>query len=131
MAELDESDIRACGGYLPLGRAGVASGTLGETEDGTGLGSGTLDQAENGTGLAGGTLSQTEDRTGLASATRVEGSDDAARDFLEPDVDAGGDDLLRGVVIADCGEAVPSRRPPTSAFGGTSPTRDGPPFGGG
>ncbi len=85
MEELDESDIRACGGYLPLGRAELASGTLGETENGTGLGSGTL----------------------------MEGSD----------VDAGGDDLLRGVVIADCGEAFPARRPPTSAFGGTSPTR--------
>ena len=55
MEELDESDIRACGGFLPLGRTGLASGTL-ETENGTGLGSGTL-QTENGTGLAGGTLS--------------------------------------------------------------------------
>ena len=72
--ELDESDIRACGGILPLGRTGLASGTLG--------------QAENGNGLAGGTLMQ--------------GSD----------VDAGGDDLLRGVVIADCGEAFPARPPP-------------------
>jgi hypothetical protein len=86
MAELDESDIRACGGYLPLGRAGLDGGTLGETENGTALGSG----------------------------TRVEEGSD---------VDAGGDDLLRGVVIADCGEAFPARRPPTSAFGGTSPTR--------
>ena len=80
--ELDESDIRACGGFLPLGRTGLASGTLetengtglasgtlGQTENGTGLAGGTLGQTENGTGLAGGTLSQTEDRTGLASGT--------------------------------------------------------------
>ncbi len=86
MEELDESDIRACGGYLPLGRAVLDGGTLGETEN----------------------------EGGLDSGTRVEEGSD---------VDAGGDDLLRGVVIADCGEAFPARRPPTSAFGGTSPTR--------
>ncbi len=86
LEELDESDIRACGGFLPVGVAGLAGGMVGETENGTALGSG---------------------------ARVEEGSD----------VDAGGDDLLRGVVIADCGEAFPSRRPPTSAFGGTSPTR--------
>ncbi len=86
LEELDESDIRACGGYLPLGRAGLDGGTLGETEN----------------------------EGGLDSGTRVEEGSD---------VDAGGDDLLRGVVIADCGEAFPARRPPTSAFGGTSPTR--------
>ena len=96
MEELDESDIRACGGFLPLGRTGLASGTL-ETENGTGLAGGTLetengtglaggtldrrrtalgwaggtlDQAENGTGLAGGTL-ETENGTGLAGGTRM------------------------------------------------------------
>ena len=37
-------------------------------------------------------------------------------------VDVVGDDLLRGAVIADCGEAVRVRRPPTAACGGTSPT---------
>ena len=37
--------------------------------------------------------------------------------------DAGGDDLLQGALVADCGEAFPARRPPTSAFGGPSPTR--------
>ena len=67
MEKLDESDIRACGGYLPLGRAGLAGGMV-ETENGTGLGSGTLDQVENGTGLACGTLGQTENDTGLAVA---------------------------------------------------------------
>jgi hypothetical protein len=59
-------------------------------------------------------LGETENEGGLDSGTRVEEGSD---------VDAGGDDLLRGVVIADCGEAFPARRPPTSAFGGTSPTR--------
>ena len=65
-SELDESDIRACGGFLPVGRTGLASGTL---------------EMENGTGLGGGTLGQAEARTGLASANFVHGSDDAARDL--------------------------------------------------
>ena len=125
--ELDESDIRACGGFLPLGRTGLASGTLetengtglaggtlGQTENGTGLAGGTLDQAENGTGLAGGTLDQAENGTGLAGGTQIESSVSA--------VDVGRDDLLGGAVIADCGEVVRVRRPPTAACGGTSPT---------
>ena len=32
--ELDASDIRACGGFLPLGRTGLASGTLADTAAG-------------------------------------------------------------------------------------------------
>ena len=39
--ELDASDIRACGGFLPVGRTGLASGTLAETAAGaTGRGAG-------------------------------------------------------------------------------------------
>ena len=56
MEELDESDIRACVGFLPLSRTGLASGTLGQTENGTGLGTGTLEETENGTGLGTGTV---------------------------------------------------------------------------
>ncbi len=89
MEELDESDIRACGGYLPLGRTELASGTLGETE--------------------------TEGVAWTVARGVEEGSD----------VDAGGDDLLRGVVIADCGEAFPRASPPPP------PSAAPPPRGGG
>ena len=41
--ELDASDIRACGGFLPLGRTGLASGTLDQAEDSTGLAGGRPD----------------------------------------------------------------------------------------
>ena len=118
MEKLDESDIRACGAYLPLGRAGLAGGMV-ETQSGTGLGSGTLDQVENGTGLACGTLGQTENDTGLASgalepedstgpasATLVEGSDDAALDFLEPAVEAGFGGVLPETGETASGESV-------------------------
>ena len=119
--ELDDSDIRACGGFLPLGRTGLASGTLGQTENGTGLAGGTLDQAENGTGLAGGTLDQAENGTGLAggalsvrrractglaSGTLVEGSDVAAGDFLESAVDAGFGGVLPATRETASGESV-------------------------
>ncbi len=87
-SELDESDIRACGGFLPLGRTGLASGTL-----------------------------DSEDRTGLAGRTVMGNSAGAG--------DVGGDDRLGEAVIADCGEAVRVRRPPTAACGGTSPTSSG------
>jgi hypothetical protein len=97
--DLDDSDIRACGGFLPLGRTGLAGGTLGQTE--------------NGAGLAGGTL-ETEDRADRACGTLIESSAGAG--------DVGRDDRLGGAVIADCGEAVRVRRPPTAACGGTSPT---------
>ncbi len=116
MEELDESDIRACGGFLPLGRTGLASATL-ETEDRAGLASGTLGQTEDATGLAGGTLDQAENGTEWTCGALMESSAGA--------VDVGGDDLLRGAVIADCGEAVRVRRPPTAACGGTSPTSSG------
>ena len=59
--ELDESDIRACGGFLPLGRTGLASGTL-EAENRIGL-AGTTLETENGSGLAGG--AQLEEGSGV------------------------------------------------------------------
>ncbi len=162
-SELDESDIRACGGFLPVGRTGLASATLG-TDDGT--------------GLCSGTLSETEASTGLASATLVHESDDAAGAVLESAGDAGiggispatgetasgesvtnepeldedvkssnyitnigfttnsgvdsgldnggiernfdGSEIVNGT--AECGETLRTRRPPTAACGGTSPT---------
>ena len=51
--DLDDSDIRACGGFLPLGRTGLASGTL-DSEERAGLAGGTLCHTEIGAGLAGG-----------------------------------------------------------------------------
>jgi hypothetical protein len=67
--ELDESDIRACGGFLPLGRTGLASATL-ETEHGSGLASGAL-EAENRTSLDSATLEMASG-AGLAGGTRME-----------------------------------------------------------
>ncbi len=115
-SQLDESDIRACGGFLPVGRTGLASATL-ETEDRTGLAGGTLGQTEDATGLAGGTLDQAENGTEWTCGALMESSAGA--------VDVGGDDRLGEAVIADCGEAVRVRRPPTAACGGTSPTSSG------
>ena len=85
--ELDASDIRACGGFLPLGRTGLASGTL--------------DQAEDSTGLASGTLTERS-----AGAADVEGDGR----------------LGESASAADGGEGFRTRRPPTAACGGTSPT---------
>ncbi len=59
-SELDESDIRACGGFLPLGRTGLASGTL-DSEDRTGLAGGTVMGNSAGAGDVGG-----DDRLGEA-----------------------------------------------------------------
>ena len=62
MEELDESDIRACGGFLPLGRTGLASGTPGQTENGSGLAGGTVRKARTSTLGSGATWPRRERR---------------------------------------------------------------------
>ena len=69
LEELDESDIRACGGYLPLGGTGLASGTLGETEDGTGLAGGTLVEGSDVDAGFGGVLPETGETASGESVT--------------------------------------------------------------
>ena len=71
--KLDASDIRACGGFLPLGRTGLASGTLTET---------------------------------AAGAADVEGDGRSGE----------------SATAVDTSEGFRTRRPPTAACGGTSPT---------
>ncbi len=77
--KLDAADIRACWGFLPLGRTGLAGGTL------------------------------TERSTGAADGEGDGRSGESAR-------------------AADGGEGFRTRRPPTAACGGTSPTGGRPAF---
>ena len=142
MAELDESDIRACGGYLPLGCAGLDGGTLGETENESGLDSGT--RVEEGSDVdadLGRVLPETGETAngesvtneanyheevkssnyitsiGLTTNSGVDSGLDKGE--IDHDFDGGGTDGGG----TDCGEAFRESRPPTAACGGTSPTR--------
>ena len=133
MEELDESDIRACGGYLPLGRNGLASGTLGETENGTGLAGGTLMEGSNVDAGFGGSSPATGETAGGESVTNEANLDEEVKssNYIKEfgftttfDVDSGLDkgeidyDFDGGETAgdADCGEAL--RVPRAAAVGG-------------
>ncbi len=134
MEELDESDIRACGGYLPLGRAVLDGGTLGETENEGGLDSGT--RVEEGSDVdadLGRVLRETGETANGESVTNeanyheeVKSSNyitsiglttnsgvDSGLDKGEIDHDFDGGEIAGD---AECGEALRTARPP--AVGG-------------
>ncbi len=123
---LDASDIRACGGFLPLDRTGLAGRTEAAASDAGGDGrtmvkSQTTQSAGEAvstrsvatrrveTPRSGGEASVSTDRSGVCDGTPS----------ASGEMRAGGED---GNGTADCGEAVRTRRPPTAACGGTSPT---------
>ena len=136
LEELDESDIRACGGFLPLGRTGLASGTL-ETENGSGLDSGT--RVEEGSDVDAGlgrVLPETgetasgESVTNEANFNEDVNSSNGFTDIgittnsgVDSGLDKGGIDGDFDGGETECGAAFRVRRPPTAACGGTSPTR--------
>ena len=134
MEELDESDIRACGGFLPLGRTGLASGTLGQTENGTGLAGGTVEGSDVDAGF-GGVLPETGETASGESVTNEANCHEELKSSnyianigitTNSGVDSGLDkgeidhDFDGGEI--DGGEALRVCRPPTAACGGTSPT---------
>ncbi len=102
--KLDAADIRACGGFLPLGRTGLASGT---------------DAAASDVGGDGRTMvkSQTTQSVGEAVAKRSLGT----RTIENPRSDCKAS-VSADAATADCDETLRTRRPPTAACGGTSPT---------
>ncbi len=102
--KLDASDIRACRGFLPLGRTGLASGAEAAASDAGGDGRTMV-------------KSQTTQSVGEAVPKRSLGTR-----TIENSRSGGKASVSADAATADCGETLRTRRPPTAAYGGTSPT---------